>query len=261
MYILAIASAKGGVGKTTSAIHIATALTLFGSQSLIVDFDPQGAVAPMLGLPEPSREETFGAQLSQDQPLQTYTVEKFPELQVLPAHPEWDELQSTFPQGTLREKAKNLENPPDFVLLDLAPSMEPLTRWALNEADAAMLIVQPSALSIRTLPALLRTIQSESLNTHIEGLLVNQMGVNNELSSRIVYTLMEEFQQWLFPVRIPHDDVLQQSFLRGQSLFWENHNTEAAQAYQRVARELIRRHKRPAMSPSPSVQASIMAHA
>lgn len=243
MKIIGLASSKGGVGKTTSAVQIASALALHGANVLIVDLDPQGAVCPTLSLPDPEPQHTVTAQLADPSDPVVQHCPDLPQLMVLGARPDVDTLGHTFEEGALRAFAAGLEHEPDFVILDLAPSMEPLTILAMAEADSLLVVVQASALAIRTIPALLDTVQHYCPATAIEGLLINHFGIAGDFGRQVAESLHASFGDWVFPVEIPYDEVLQRAAMTSQSVFLQDQRSTAAHAYQNVALELLERHR------------------
>ncbi|TNE49173.1 MAG: ParA family protein [Deltaproteobacteria bacterium] len=254
MHILAIASAKGGVGKTTTAINLAVAMSTLGVQCLLVDLDPQGAIAATVGLEPLEESQSVTHQLRGSQPLQTFAMPNHPKVQVLPSAPQWDHLNCTYPYRRLLELVQTLNPPPQFIILDLAPSMEPLTRWALQEADSVFVMTHPSALALRTIPQTLKEILQSRNNTYLEGLLVNRYGISEQQSQALQPLLHEHFGEWLYPIQLPHDEALQLSFFHGRSVFQEQENSPSAEALSQIAQRLYEQH----LSPKASVQPAYM---
>lgn len=242
MYTLAITSSKGGVGKSTVAVQLGAALALTGSHTLIIDLDPQGAAAGLLGIEDIDPQLAATRQLTVDRTPRALVIDGLPELQLLPAHPEVDHLRSPMKVGAIGRLADRLPQRPDWVILDLAPSLEPLTEWALAEADGALIVVQPAALSLRTIPHLLTRIMERAPDTAIEGLLVNQYGADGAIGQEVLAQLNATFEGWMFPVQLPADPALQRAALRGRPVFWEDGAAPATRAFGLIARELLRRH-------------------
>ncbi|MEM1007712.1 MAG: ParA family protein, partial [Myxococcota bacterium] len=240
MPILAVSSAKGGVGKTTVSTHLASAFALFGARTLLIDLDPQGAAGALLQVDDFAPQLSSTSQIRSAEMLQTLSFDEIPELEIVPADPEIDHLQHHFAPGRMQELLKKHERTLDFVVFDLPPVLEPVTLWALGEADAVLVVVKPTALSVRTLPSLLNKIL-ENQKTRLEGILLNQIEDNN-FSIKTVEMLHASFGRWIFPVTVPFDPTVQESALFGQSLFSRNAYAPSAQAYQNIARELLFRY-------------------
>jgi chromosome partitioning protein len=241
MRIIGLASSKGGVGKTTAAVHLASALVGCGASVLLVDLDPQGAVCHAVGVAEPAAHRTSTIQLGNPdvspEVLEHPTLES---LRILGARPDVDHLQHSYPAGRLRELALSLTQPPDFVIVDLAPSMEPLTLWALNELDSVLLVVQATALAIRTIPTMLANVTHHCDRTTVEGLLINHMGNAGAFGESVAQSIRDTFGEWVFPVEIPFDEELQRAALQGKSS-WEMDESPATEAFKMAAAELIER--------------------
>lgn len=239
MRIIGLASSKGGVGKTTASVHLAVALAGCGATVLLVDLDPQGAIGPSLGLPEVDPAWTSTSQLGGVIPPRVQCVDGVPGLMVLGARPDVDHLQNMYATGCLREWASRLRDVPDFVIVDLAPSMEPLTLWALNELDSVLVVVQATALSVRTIPTMLANLTHHCERTAVEGLLINHLGIGGQFGHEVAASIRQSFGEWVFPVEIPFDETIQRASLMGATIWGEK--SPAAEAFRLAAAELIDR--------------------
>lgn len=241
MRIIGLASSKGGVGKTTSSVHLASALVGCGASVLLVDLDPQGAVCHALGAPEPDTDATSTMQLADEgcipRVIEHPTMDG---LRILGSRPDVDHLQHAFATGRLREFALQLEPAPDFVIVDLAPSMEPLTLWALNELDSVLLVVQATSLAVRTIPTMLANVTHHCESTTVEGLLINHLGNMGQFGEAVAQSIRDTFGDWVFPVEIPFDEEIQRAALEGRSS-WEVVGSPAADAFKLAAAEIIER--------------------
>jgi chromosome partitioning protein len=245
MYTLAITSSKGGVGKSTVAVQLASALALSGAPTLLIDLDPQGAAAGLLGVEGFDPHLAATRQLAGQRTPRALVIDGLPELQLIPAHSEMDHLRTPIKAGALAKLAAMMPQQPDWVVLDLAPSLEPLTESALAEADGALIVVQPAAMSLRTIPHLLTRLMERAPSTQLEGLLINQYGADGAIGQQVLTELEQTFREWILPVQLPADPTLQRAALRGRPVFWEDGNSPSARAFGQLARELVRRRAQP----------------
>ena len=248
MKTMAITSSKGGVGKSTLAANLAATFAMRGVRTLIVDLDPQGAVAHLLGMAHPDA-STACEQLLGLKPPQLVAHPELDDLRAISADPMRDSLSASPPQGALAQLIARHEWQPQLVLLDLAPSLEPLTCWALNEADSALIVLKSSAMSVRTVPGLLRHILNRTQQTALEGMIVNLYGAESELGEQVTRAIEQTFAQWLLPISLPSDVALQRAALEGQPVFWTDAQSEAARALSKLAEHLAQRH--PELMPAP----------
>jgi len=132
------------------------------------------------------------------------------------------------------------------VLLDLAPALEPLTDWALGEADAVLLVLQPSPMSLRTVPSILKKIIHHTPPAQLDGLLVNFSIPHSTLTDNVVTSLEQNFGKWLLDLRIPFDDALQIAAMNGHPVLREAPESNAAHAFSALAQYILSRHNTPA---------------
>ncbi|TVR02585.1 MAG: ParA family protein [Deltaproteobacteria bacterium] len=242
MHILAIASAKGGVGKSTVASHLSGALAFKGAEVLLVDADPQGGSTCAVGAGVPQEHLAFTAQLLSGAQLATQRIGSMPGLRVVGARPDVDSLQLTFPQGHLRAHLERVTPVPDFVILDLAPSLEPLTLACLGDADGTLVVLTPTALTLRTLPTLLQELRHACPHASVEGLLINHLGAVGGTAKLVLRSVHERFGDWVFPVELPEDECIQRAMLEGHLVFWEDETSPSSRAFLRMADELLIRY-------------------
>jgi chromosome partitioning protein len=165
MRILALVNQKGGCGKTTTAIHLASGLAAMGWRTLLIDLDPQGHSTLGLGVPLPEREQTLAAVLSSSGldewavPLGDILVEVADRLHLAPPGVELTELETTLARTSggeerLAEHLAPLINDFDRVILDAPPSLGMLTLNCLMAAHEAVVPMEPSLYSLHGLARL-----------------------------------------------------------------------------------------------------------
>jgi len=241
MWIMAITSAKGGVGKSTVAANIAASFALTGTRTLVIDLDPQGALAHLLGMAHPLA-HTALEQLHGRRDPQLIEHPQLEHLRAMSADPLKDSLHDAPSPGALRALLNEHQWQPQLVILDLAPSLEPVTCWALNEANSAMVVLGAQAMSVRTVPGLLRHLLNHTDETLIEGILLNLYGADSELGQQVHDAIDQTFRQWLLPTTIPSDVSIQRAALQGQPLCLAAPATAASMAIDDLVEHLCQKH-------------------
>ncbi|HEX7200392.1 MAG TPA: AAA family ATPase, partial [Dongiaceae bacterium] len=195
--ILAIANQKGGVGKTTTAINLATALAATGENILLVDLDPQGNASTGLGL---SRDErgtgTYSLLLDNSDPARTIRPTFVPNLSIIPAEPDLagaeielvgEERREYRLRNALRAAANG--SPFSYILIDCPPSLGLLTLNGLVAADAVLVPLQCEFFALEGISQLIRTIEmvKRGLNPdlRLQGIVLTMFDRRNNLSDLV----------------------------------------------------------------------------
>ena len=179
--ILAVANQKGGVGKTTTAINLGTALAAVGERVLLIDMDPQGNASTGLGVSREQRRVTIYDAMVDGRALHEAAVSTaVPGLWLVPSDPDLSGIEIELGQADrrsyrLRDAIENLKHlkaalSPTYVLIDCPPSLNLLTVNAMSAADAVLVPLQCEFFALEGLTQLMRTIElvSTSLNPRLE---------------------------------------------------------------------------------------------
>lgn len=254
--VLAVANQKGGVGKTTTAINLGTALAAVGGQVLILDADPQGNASTGLGVPRQARVNTLYDVLMDGRALaDAVTPTRVPGLSLVPSDPELSGVEIEIgrePRRSfrLREAMTTLrerDDAPDYVLIDCPPSLNLLTVNAMTAADAVLVPLQCEFFALEGLSQLMRTIElvRHSLNPSLEiqGVVLTMYDRRNSLSAQVAADVRAHFGETVYETVIPRNVRVSEAPSFGKPALIYDLKCSGSQAYLKLARELISRER------------------
>jgi chromosome partitioning protein len=251
--IIAIANQKGGVGKTTTAINLATALAAVGERVLLIDLDPQGNASTGLGIARPARHVTSYEVLLGDKPVAAAILPTaVPNLMLLPASVELAgaELELVGEERReyrLREALGMAALDFAYVLIDCPPSLGLLTLNALVAADAVLVPLQCEFYALEGLSHLVRTIErvKRHLNPRLEiqGVVLTMFDKRNNLSDLVAADVRDHFGAKVYDTVIPRNVRISEAPSHGQPVLLYDFRCAGAQAYVHLAGEVLRREK------------------
>lgn len=216
---IVIASQKGGVGKTTVALHLALALAERGRSILLVDLDPQGGIGLSLARGDAELKGLADLLMGQIKPAEAIVQTHVPKLSLLPRGrldpvDTCDFEQALFAPGVLEGTLRDVEGAFDLVLLDTPSGMGMITRGALRAARFVLLPFQAASLSLRSISQALRVVEhvktSENPDLALLGILPTMANRDVESSQEILVDIWTGFSGVL-DTAIPHAEV----FARG----------------------------------------------
>ncbi len=257
---LVLANQKGGVGKTTTAINLGTALAAVGESVLIIDLDPQGNASTGLGIDKKDRIRSTYHVLTGDCQLDEVVLKTaVPRLSIAPSTLDLlgveleisHEKDRAFKLKTALDKlvhtVKTSETRFSYILLDCPPSLNLLTINALVAADAVLVPLQCEFFALEGLSQLLSTIEHvrRSLNTSltIHGIVLTMFDPRNNLAAQVVADVRKFMGDKVYNTIIPRNVRISEAPSHGKPVLLYDLKCPGSQAYLRLASEVIQREK------------------
>ena len=249
--IVAVSNQKGGVGKTTTAINLATALAAVGRQVLVIDIDPQGNASTGLGI-EAARRHVGAYNVLLDRvPLaQAVIPTGIPNLGIVPATPdlsgaELELIDVERREFRLRDAMDGIADRYDYVLIDCPPALGILTINALTAANAVLVPLQCEFLALEGLSQLVRTIErvKRAFNPtlEIQGIVLTMFDTRNKLSSLVADDVRAYFGDKVYDTVIPRNVRISEAPSHGKPVLLYDYQCSGSRAYMHLAGEVLRR--------------------
>jgi chromosome partitioning protein len=251
MIVFSLVNQKGGVGKTTTAVNLATAVAACGKKTLLIDLDSQGNATTAFGISAKDRETNTYDVIVENTLLDEAMVETMiPGLFVCPASVDLagtDVLLSTRinREHILRKRLEALKEPFDYVFIDCPPSLGLLTINALTASKFVLIPLQCEFYSLEGLSYLLNTIDlvQQNLNEDVDigGILLTMYDRRNKLTNDVEGEVRKHFKDVVFHTMIPRNVKLSEAPSHGQPGIIYDHRCNGSKAYMLLAREVLKR--------------------
>lgn len=260
--VLAIANQKGGVGKTTTAINLGTALAAIGERVLVIDLDPQGNASTGLGIAPEARMKTAYDVLAGEATIPaTALPTAVPGLFCVPANADLVGLEATLAGDANRPyrlrdavaglvahaKSRPADDSFSYILIDCPPSLNILTLNALAAAHAVLVPVQCEFFALEGISQLRDTIDQirATLNPtlEIQGVVLTMHDARTSLSKEVAENVRAFFGPKVYESVIPRNTRVAEAPSHGKPILLYDYDCAGSQAYIRLATEIIHREK------------------
>lgn len=249
--IISFANQKGGVGKTTTCVNMATFMALMGKKVLIIDMDPQGNTTSNLGFSKEGEYKSLYQVISEEQDVkQAIYPTKVENLSILPtnidlAGVEVELVYMKSREYVIKKTLDNIKNDYDFITIDCPPSLSLLTINAFTASDAVIIPIQCEFFALEGLSQLMNTVRlvKKKLNPElkIDGVVLTMRDFRSNLGKQVAEEIEKFFTTALFKTSIPRNVRLAESPSYGEPIYLYDKTCVGSKAYKQLTEEYFER--------------------
>ncbi len=250
--IIGVANQKGGVGKTTTAVNLASALGVLEKRILLIDADPQANASSGLGVEEINF-STYHLLEHSAEASKCILPTTSPNVDIIPSHidlvaAEIELVDRENREYMMREALKSIKDQYDYIIIDCAPSLGLITINALTAADSVIIPIQCEYFALEGLGKLLNTIKNvqkiHNPDLDIEGLLLTMYDSRLRLSNQVVEEVNSHFPEMVFETIISRNVRLSEAPSFGESILSYDAESKGAIQYIQLAEEVLLRNEK-----------------
>ncbi|MDR1691380.1 MAG: ParA family protein [Rickettsiales bacterium] len=251
--IISVANQKGGVGKTTTTINLATALVASGKKVLIVDFDSQGNLSTGFGIAQSMRNCTVYDVLMEPNKVHEAVLKtNIPNLDIITSNTSLSNADIQFsnhlnPAYCLKNALELVSNNYDYIFIDCPPALSFLTINALSASNSVLIPLQSEFFALEGIHNLVKTIskikQEYNQELEIEGVVLTMYDSRNNISQQVENDVRECFKDKVFETVIPRNVRITEAPSHGKPVLLYDLNCAGSRSYISLASELLKKNK------------------